>query len=300
MKYYCPQFRIDHGIIFLHDLSRCLAPFTKRSFTISPGGKHLFGTFNQLIPFLDGSYLELVSFENGMKGLIEKRDQLASLQDKSNLDKFYLETRWCVDGVSDSKYGHIVDLCIAAVDSHTPLETLFSKTMNHCSLLFKTGQRKRAIDDQVIKWNIGVPFAKEDHQFLFENHHTLPFLIEDLTDRNLRVPHSHNQIQHENGIQGILSVHYIVDNLETSTKQLQEFLQAQPVESTSSNQSIFQLYNNATIVLEQFDQTNQSMVTFREAIKGIPSSQKSRFPFSFSFYTKDNQVITILYNDLFI
>jgi hypothetical protein len=55
--------RLDHLVILVRDLDRAVRDYEELGFTVAPGGEHADGlTRNALIPFKDGSYLELVDF----------------------------------------------------------------------------------------------------------------------------------------------------------------------------------------------------------------------------------------------
>src|SRR3712207_4752596 len=54
---------LDHLVILVRDLDRAVRGYEELGFAVTPGGEHADGlTRNALIPFQDGSYLELVSF----------------------------------------------------------------------------------------------------------------------------------------------------------------------------------------------------------------------------------------------
>jgi len=55
--------RLDHLVILVRDLDRAIRDYETLGFTVTPDGEHADGlTSNALIPFKDGSYLELVAF----------------------------------------------------------------------------------------------------------------------------------------------------------------------------------------------------------------------------------------------
>ena len=55
--------RLDHLVILVRDLGSTVRDYEGLGFTVTPGGEHADGlTRNALIPFEDGSYLELVAF----------------------------------------------------------------------------------------------------------------------------------------------------------------------------------------------------------------------------------------------
>ena len=55
--------RLDHLVILVRDLGSTVRDYEGLGFTVTPGGEHVDGlTRNALIPFEDGSYLELVAY----------------------------------------------------------------------------------------------------------------------------------------------------------------------------------------------------------------------------------------------
>lgn len=315
-KYYqAPHVRIDHAIFFINDLhSQQVNQLfeSKLKFIISPGGQHLFGTFNKLVPFEDGSYLELVSFEGGMKNLVERRNLIFKSKELQS-EPFYLEPRWSIDSDTynnnnNNNIGYLVDLCLAqSTDSSNQniiLEDYWKGNNNTFEMEVKSGQRKRAIDGQIIKWKIAVPFCKNYNKntMNYLNYDTRPFFIQDLTDRNLRVPHEENQISHPNGVVGIEEIYYVVNNLEASTLAMKELLQATPKESSSNEgkRVIFELFEKRKIILDQFDSNNQQMQEHRDLLKGVDDSQIERFPYAISFATSDSTQFKIYSTELII
>jgi catechol 2,3-dioxygenase-like lactoylglutathione lyase family enzyme len=54
---------IDHLVILVSDLTDAVNDYTALGFTVTPGGQHAGGaTHNALVPFADGTYLELIAF----------------------------------------------------------------------------------------------------------------------------------------------------------------------------------------------------------------------------------------------
>ena len=55
--------RLDHLVILVRDLELASTDYESLGFAVTPGGEHADGlTRNALVPFQDGTYLELVSF----------------------------------------------------------------------------------------------------------------------------------------------------------------------------------------------------------------------------------------------
>lgn len=54
---------IDHIVVLVRDLARASADYERAGFTVTPGGEHAGGaTHNALISFEDGAYFELIAF----------------------------------------------------------------------------------------------------------------------------------------------------------------------------------------------------------------------------------------------
>ncbi|HXG50719.1 MAG TPA: VOC family protein [candidate division Zixibacteria bacterium] len=53
---------IDHLVIVVRDLDLASRDYRQLGFTVIPGGRHPVGSHNALITFADGSYLELIAF----------------------------------------------------------------------------------------------------------------------------------------------------------------------------------------------------------------------------------------------
>ena len=55
--------RLDHLVVLVRDLEEAIADYGRLGFGVTPGGEHADGlTRNALVPFRDGTYLELVAF----------------------------------------------------------------------------------------------------------------------------------------------------------------------------------------------------------------------------------------------
>ena len=88
---------IDHLVIAVKDLEAATRAYGELGFTVVPGGRHPVGTYNTLIAFADGSYLELIGFYREVTGTdfeIETRDQPASFVERSVLDISRYRREW--------------------------------------------------------------------------------------------------------------------------------------------------------------------------------------------------------------
>jgi catechol 2,3-dioxygenase-like lactoylglutathione lyase family enzyme len=167
---------IDHLVIAVKSLETASKDYTDLGFTVVPGGRHTgIGTYNSLIAFEDGSYLELIGF-------YEPRDDhrwFAPLQKGGGLVDFCLQT--------DDLPGDTVALRRAGIDMGEP----------------EKRDRKRP-DGKEIRWVFSL--ARGAHRGV------APFIITDETGRDERIPRERG---HANGVTGIASVTVVVEDLAT-------------------------------------------------------------------------------------
>jgi catechol 2,3-dioxygenase-like lactoylglutathione lyase family enzyme len=159
---------LDHPVILVHDLELARADYESLGFTVTPGGEPADGlTHNALVPFEDGSYLELVSF----------------LDPDDPTDNF-----WGWRGFLPHE--GLIDHCAASDD-------LDSDTGRLESLGFSVDGPddggRRLPDGEEIRWR---------NARIRQGGRLLPFLIEDLTPRRLRVPGG-AAAGHPNGATGV-------------------------------------------------------------------------------------------------
>ncbi len=156
---------LDHVVFVVRDLTRAIDDYRRRGFTVTPGGEHADGlTHNALIPFADGSYLELVAFQDIDRARTHRWSKIA-------------------DGG-----GGIADFALLSDDlaaDAAALGDLITRSP-------QPGGRIRP-DGVEIKWRTALLKPP------------LPFLIEDLTPRELRVP-GDAAAAHANSATGIASV----------------------------------------------------------------------------------------------
>jgi catechol 2,3-dioxygenase-like lactoylglutathione lyase family enzyme len=175
---------IDHVIILVDDLDRGIEQYRKLGFTVTPGGKHPRYTHNALVTFADGSYLELIAFY----------EQPASTNPNEG-------HRWFKHV---GKGGGIIDYALAAPNLDALVADADTRDFTHGAA--SPGARKR-LDGVEIAWKSAM--AKGD-----PNVGGLPFLIEDVTDRGLRVPSESST--HDNTVRGIRSLVVAVQDLDAA------------------------------------------------------------------------------------
>jgi catechol 2,3-dioxygenase-like lactoylglutathione lyase family enzyme len=165
---------IDHLVIAVKNLEQASKDYADLGFTVVPGGRHTgIGTYNSLVAFQDGSYLELIGF-------YEPRDDhrwFAPLQKGGGLVDFCLQT--------DDLAGDTAALRRAGIDIGDP----------------EKRDRKRP-DGKEIRWMFSL--ARAAHRGV------APFIIADETGRDERIP---GQRTHANGVTGIDTVTVAVDDV---------------------------------------------------------------------------------------
>lgn len=181
---------IDHIVVLVNDLDAASADWTRAGFTVTPGGTHAAGlTHNALVTFADGSYFELIAFFH------PEQEQ---------------EHRWW-PRVADGE--GLIDYALLSDD----LASDAAAARGHG--LEMTGPEdagRQRPDGQRLEWKsvmlgrgIGEP--------------TMPFIIEDVTPRELRVPGG-SATQHPLGTTGIAGLTLVTDNVEESAAALTSLL----------------------------------------------------------------------------
>lgn len=141
---------LDHVVLVVLDLETAVAEHRARGFTVTPGGEHAGGlSHNALIGFSDGSYLELIAFHD--------------------LDKARGQHSWAP--VAD-RGGGWADFALRSDDLDADVAALGALVARPA----EEGGRVRP-DGVQVSWKV-VRLEKP-----------LPFLIQDTTPRDLRVPH---------------------------------------------------------------------------------------------------------------
>ena len=158
--------QIDHVVYVVLDLAAASEDWRRRGFTVTPGGEHAGGlTHNALVGFEDGSYVELIAFHD-----------VAAAKGKHS---------W--QPVAE-RGGGWADFALLSND-------LLKDAHGLGELLVRPpedGGRTRP-DGLAIAWRVARLTSP------------LPFLIEDLTARDLRVPHG-DAAKHANGTKGIAMI----------------------------------------------------------------------------------------------
>lgn len=157
---------LDHVVLVVLDLDAAVMDHRARGFTVTPGGEHAGGlTHNALIGFRDGSYLELIAFHD-----------IAAAHGKHS---------WAPVAERGGGWADFALLTTNVREEANALGDLVVRPP-------EDGGRTRP-DGVALAWRVA------------RLHAPLPFLIEDVTARELRVP-SGTAARHANGITGVAGI----------------------------------------------------------------------------------------------
>jgi catechol 2,3-dioxygenase-like lactoylglutathione lyase family enzyme len=163
---------LDHLVIMVADLDGAIRDYTELGFTVVPGGSHPTGTHNALVAFADGAYIELIAFE----------------RDNS-------QHRWWT---AAQRGGGFIDFCMATDDLAGDRKAFGRAGVE---MQVEPGARAR-LDGYQLRWVLAQPMPPRAF--------VAPFLIEDETPREERVPREH---RHRNGVTGIVTITIAVDDV---------------------------------------------------------------------------------------
>ena len=157
---------IDHIVIVVNDLEQAAKDYEQLGFTVVPGGKHPVGSHNVLISLADGSYIEIIAY---YREALDHR-WWDPLQKGERLVDFCMQT--------DDLQGDTLKLRAAGVAINDSVP--WSRTRP---------------DGYELKWLLSL--AQGSHRGV------APFLIQDVTPREERIPRT---FDHKNGATGIETV----------------------------------------------------------------------------------------------
>lgn len=182
---------IDHLVLLFPNLNDAIRMYRELGFQVLPGGEHPYGTHNALVTFQDGSYLELIAFKEPEK---PHDHRWYRFLDRPGL----------------------VDFAMGAENVETELERIRSAGVNYQDV--KPGARKRP-DGVQLEWRTLPPDDSRTGE--------LPFLIDDITERGLRVPGG-AEAEHENKVTGIRRLIVAVRELGEAIEEYSAVFGSQP------------------------------------------------------------------------
>lgn len=208
--------RLDHAIVLVKDLEKAVQNYTKQGFTVSRGGS-LGGATNAIIPFSDGTYLELMSVNKALAALCRASKRLGFfkhiLAGRSPMEQRFMR--------HFTKGKGLIDFAVLS-DS---IEEDIAKAKERGIVLEGpiSGSRTQP-DGSKLQFLWGIPPIH------------LPFLIMDETPREMRIPGG-SAMEHANGVEGISRIEIVVDDLKTATDDYTALLgvEAEPVDTQAAD-----------------------------------------------------------------
>jgi len=182
--------RLDHLVILVSDLGLAAADYERLGFAVTPGGEHADGlTRNALIPFGDGSYFELVSF----------------LDPEDPTDNVWGWREFL-------PHEGLIDYCVASDDLGSDVRRLRSLGFG---IDGPDDGGRRLPDGVEIRWRTAR---------MRQEGRLLPFLIEDLTSRELRLPGG-PAAEHPNGATGVVRLELSAPDVKEAAASLAMLLE---------------------------------------------------------------------------
>lgn len=182
---------IDHVVILVNDLAAASRDWARAGFTVTPGGTHAAGTtHNALVSFADGTYFELIAF----------------LGD----DEPAQEHRWW-PRVADGE--GLIDYALLSDDLNADTATARGHSL---ALVGPDDGGRTRPDGQRLEWRSAI-FGRG------VGDPTLPFVIEDVTARELRVPGG-DAATHPLGATRVAGITLVTRNLEESAQAFTSLL----------------------------------------------------------------------------
>lgn len=179
--------RIDHIVIAVRDLARASADYQRAGFFVAPGGEHTSGdTHNALVAFADGAYFELIAFKE---------------PDRPQAHRWWPRL---------ARGEGLVDFALGATHLAATADALRARGLDVDGPI--DGGRTRP-DGQRLAWRtILVSDAGKT---------PVPFVIEDVTPRSLRVPDG-AAAEHPLGVTRVEGVTVVVSDLVRSAEAFAE------------------------------------------------------------------------------
>lgn len=165
---------IDHIVIAVKDLDEAIQTYTDLGFTIAAGGKHPTGSYNALIGFHDGSYVEVLAFYEDSP-----------------------DHPWW--DLLHQRGGGLIDYCMQTDDMRTDYQTLKDAGVEMSDIVDLSRVRP---DGYELEWINNKTYGTYQG--------VIPFVIEDKTPRDERVP---KEKDHANGVTGIDTMTFGVRDL---------------------------------------------------------------------------------------
>ncbi|MDB2480615.1 VOC family protein [Porticoccaceae bacterium] len=188
-----PNTQFDHIVVFVADLNQAITDFTDLGFQVTPGGSHGI-TENALVIFPNQTYIELLALRpSWYRPLIKLAIKLNIPQRQASLKtNIYSRLTGWICGETGP-----VDWCVRTSDLNASLALWESQEFEilHSEIFFRERN-----DGQIARWKLGGSRQAD-----------LPFLLEDLTPIDTRVPLT-GATGHANGAKDLIGVQFGVSD----------------------------------------------------------------------------------------
>ena len=242
-----PAWQVDHAVIVVNNLTEAKTRFAAAGFSVVTGGEHGGNaTGNALVPFADGSYLELFApvdpaMAAQMKALVASGNFDAAMQRENAMDSRFM--RHLADGPGPEDFAiSYPGLNLSAAQD--------SAGQQGITLAGPIAMSRTRPDGVVAQWQVDVPVSGDTA--------AVPFLIEDNTPRSYRVPSGADAVQ-PNNVTGIRSVIIGTADPANVTRWYDTVL-AGVQKSTNASATTYAL-NGSTIVVRGIPGTTQDGIT---------------------------------------
>ncbi|MBO8173539.1 MAG: VOC family protein [Bacillaceae bacterium] len=205
------QPKMDHVIVLVKNLEQAVKNYEDLGFRVSTGGD-LGGARNAIIPFSDGTYLELMSVSQGLAILCRTARTLGFFH-KITSGRTPMEKRFMKHFAKEEG---LVDFAILSDAIEQDIDHVRQQGIEMEGPV--TGSRVQS-DGSELHFRWGIP--QDD----------LPFLIRDETSRDKRVPGGSSR-EHPNGVQGIAMIEVVVPDL---SRYVDLYTALPGIEATSSD-----------------------------------------------------------------
>ena len=230
---------IDHVVIAGPDLDALTATFTALGFNVVGGGKHPIGSYNTLIGLQDGAYIELLSF----------------YQDSPQ--------HYWWDAVH-SRGGGLIDFCMGTDDIRADYAIFEAQGVEMSPLV---GLSRVRFDGYQLSWL--------NNEIYGEYQGLIPFVIEDESPREERVP---KENQHTNKVTGIDTITLVASDLALTQRIMDAALQSRavPVQDEALNATGI-VYQVGSLRLEYLRPADESSPLQRHLAEDKPLPWRIRF-----------------------
>jgi len=188
---------IDHLVILVPQLDAAMKQYAELGFTVQAGGVHPGGTHNALIAFADGAYIELIAFQDPTAMSIHRWHR-------------YVNTG-----------GGLIDFALGSTDLAADISRVNGAGLQYAA---QDGGRDRP-DGVTIQWRNATT----------EPTGSLPFMIEDVTPRGLRVA-SGDAAHHANNVTGVLSLTFATNDLQATAQRFGTLIDAAHILETRNDE----------------------------------------------------------------